>query len=153
MRLVGPGQDTDDFDAEVLAVLLNDGTCPRTGVQILQKETVDVMFANNIPKFPDFGRQGIPAAKPDLTGAIPEIYPVEGRPPQGWGLTFMLTNGGPTGRSRSTAMWAGLANLWWWCDREKGVAGMVCTQILPFADLKVLGMWFELEAEVYKALS
>ncbi|PKS05633.1 hypothetical protein jhhlp_008152 [Lomentospora prolificans] len=138
---------------EVLAVLLNDGTCPRTGVQILQKETVDVMFGNNAPKFPNFGRQGIPAAKPDLTAAIPDIYPVEGQPPQGWGLTFMLTNGGPTGRSRGTAMWAGLANLWWWCDREKGVAGMVCTQILPFVDLKVLGMWFELETEVYKALA
>ncbi len=29
--------------------------------------------------------------------------------------------------------WAGLPNLFWWADREKGVGGMVASQILPFA--------------------
>lgn len=133
-------------------MLLNDGTCPRTGVQLLRKETVDEMFRNQIPNFPNASRQGIPAAKPDLTNPIGELYPVAGNPPQGWGLTFMLSNGGATGRSKTTGHWAGLANLWWWCDRENGVAGLVCTQILPFADAKVLGLWVGIEAEVYKAL-
>ncbi|KAM0548401.1 hypothetical protein ACHAPJ_009885 [Fusarium lateritium] len=137
---------------KVLTVLLNGGTCPQTGNQILRKETVDHMFSNSIEKFPYFGAQGIPASKPDLTNAIPEIYPVNGNPPQGWGLTFMLTNGGSSGRSTSTVQWAGLANLWWWADREHGVAGIVCTQILPFADAKVLGLWAEVETEVYKAI-
>jgi hypothetical protein len=40
----------------------------------------------------------------------------------------------------------------WWCDREKGVAGLICSQILPFADPKVLGLWFDVETQVYKAL-
>ncbi|CAM1509894.1 Fc.00g002290.m01.CDS01 [Cosmosporella sp. VM-42] len=137
---------------KVLAVLLNDGTCPRTGVQLLRKETVDEMFRNQIAKFPNSSRQFIPAAKPDLTNPIEQLYPVEGNPPQGWGLTFMLSNGGATGRSKSTGHWAGLANLWWWCDRENGVAGMVATQILPFADAKVLNLWVEVEAEIYRAL-
>lgn len=110
------------------------------------------MFKNQIPEFPNFARQGIPAAKPDLTNAIPEIYPVPGNGPQGWGLTFMLTGAGATGRSASTGFWAGLPNLWWWCDREKGVGGIVCSQILPFADAKVLGLWVEIESMVYKAL-
>ncbi|KAI5922091.1 beta-lactamase family protein [Camillea tinctor] len=136
----------------VLAVLLNDGTCPRTGMQLLGKPSVDEMFKNQIPNFPDFGRQSIPDAKPDLTNPIPELYPVPGNPPQGWGLTFMLSNGGGTGRSKSTAWWAGLANCWWWCDRENEVAGMVCTQILPFADPQVLSLWAKVETEVYKAL-
>lgn len=61
---------------EVLATLLNDGTSPTTGAQLLKKATVDEMFRNQVPDFPNFGRQGIPAAKPDLTNAIPEIYPV-----------------------------------------------------------------------------
>jgi CubicO group peptidase (beta-lactamase class C family) len=134
-------------------VLLNNGTCPRTNVQLLRKETVDEMFRNQIPSFPNFARQGIPAAKAGLTNEIPELYPVEGNPPQGWGLTFMLSNGGSTGRSPSTGQWAGLANCWWWCDRENGVAGIVCTQILPFADAKVLGLWFDIEAQVYEALA
>ncbi|KNG46629.1 beta-lactamase-like protein [Stemphylium lycopersici] len=110
--------------AQIIATLLNDGTSPVTNVQIIKKETVNQMFTNQIPRFPDFGRQGIAAAKPDLTNPIPDIYPVEGNPPQGWGLTFMLSNGGPTGRSKGTGFWAGLPNCWWWCDREKGVGGI-----------------------------
>ena len=111
------------------------------------------MFTNQISQFPDFGRQGIPAAKPDLTNAIPDIYPVEGKPPQGWGLTFMLSNGGPTGRSKSTGFWAGLPNCWWWCDREKGVAGMIASQVMPFGDQQVMGQWFACEGAVYAALA
>lgn len=138
---------------EFLAVLLNDGICPRTGVQILRKETVQEMFRNQIAEFPNYSRQGMPAAKPDLTNPVGELYPVPGDPPQGWGLTFMMTNGGMTGRSKGTVQWAGLANLWWWCDRENGVAGMVSTQILPFGDAKVVGLWVEVEAEVYRGLA
>ena len=59
-----------------------------------------------------------------------------------------------TGRGKDTAWWAGesfssqgwwavrmnadvegdagLPNLFWWCDRENGVAGIIATQILPF---------------------
>lgn len=141
-----------NLSAEVLALLLNNGTCPKTGIKLLTKETVDEMFSNQIPDFPNYSRQMIPAAKPDLTNPIPELYPVPGNPPQGWGLTFMLSNGGATGRSKSTGHWAGLPNLWWWADREKGVAGIVCTQILPFADAKVLELWGEIESKIYKAL-
>ncbi|KAL4908478.1 hypothetical protein BDW74DRAFT_175159 [Aspergillus multicolor] len=137
---------------KILAVLLNNGTCPTTGTQLLSPSTVEAMFTNQIPHMPQYSRQGMPASKPDLTNPIPELYPVAGNPPQGWGLTFMLSNGGPTGRSTDTAHWAGLANLWWWADREKGVAGMVCTQILPFVDLNVLQLWAQVEGEVYKAL-
>lgn len=131
------------------------------------------MFKNQIPDFPNYARQGIPAAKPDLTNPVPEIYPVAGNGPQGWGLTFMLSNGGHTGRSKSAvhceshveaplslflvltnanATGAGLANCWWWCDPEHGVAGMIATQILPFADANVLKLWFDVEAETYVGL-
>ncbi|RMD39259.1 hypothetical protein DV735_g5871, partial [Chaetothyriales sp. CBS 134920] len=134
---------------QILATLLNDGTSPITGAQILKKETVDLMFQNQIPNFPHFSRQGIPPAKPDLTNAIPDLYPGK---QQGWGLTFMLSDGA-TGRSDSTGHWAGLPNLYWWCDRVKGVAGMICSQILPFADPQVLGLWVGLESGVYSGLS
>lgn len=142
----------NDHFTEILAVLLNDGTCPQTGAQVLQKSTVEEMFRNQVPQFPDFGRQSIPASKPDLTNPVEELYPVSNNPPQGWGLTFMQSNGGPTGRASGTGHWAGLANLWWWCDRESGIAGMVCTQILPFVDMPVLSVWGQIEAEAYKAL-
>jgi CubicO group peptidase (beta-lactamase class C family) len=137
------------YRAEILATLLNDGISPITGKQILEKATVDEMFRNQIPILTNFAAQAIPASKPDLTNAIGHLYPSS--TPQGWGLTFMRT-GGPTGRSEGTAHWAGLANLWWWCDREKGVAGMICTQLLPFADPQVWSLWQDVESAVYRGL-
>jgi len=136
---------------QILATLLNNGTCPKTGTQLLQKSTVDLMFTNQMPEFPHFGSQGIPAAKPWLTNPLPNLYPAPKEDVQGWGLTFMLS-GGYTGRSSGTAWWAGLCNMWWWCDREKGVAGLISSQILPFADAKVLGLWADLETGVYQGL-
>ncbi|KAI0851311.1 beta-lactamase family protein [Daldinia vernicosa] len=137
----------------VLAVLLNDGTCPKTGAKILEKSTVEQMFTNQIPEFPNFGRQGIAAAKPDLTHPAADLYPVPGNAPQGWGLTFMLSGASPaTGRSGKTGNWAGITNLYWWADRGHDVAGIVCTQILPAHDPAVLGLWFQLEAAVNKHL-
>ena len=92
------------------------------------------MFTNQISNFPNFGRQGIPAARPLLTNPLPDLYPEGAETPQGWGLTMMLSNleGGASGRGQGTGHWAGLANLFWWCDRVKGAAGMVASQILPF---------------------
>lgn len=134
---------------QILATLLNDGISPTTNKQILRKATVDLMFENQIPQFPNFAAQEIPPAKADLTNRIAHLYP--SATPPGWGLTCMLT-GGSTGRSAQTGHWAGLPNLWWWCDRPKGIAGMVCTQILPFADAQVLGLWSDMESLVYKGL-
>jgi CubicO group peptidase (beta-lactamase class C family) len=138
--------------AQILATFLNDGTSPTTGKQILKKQSVDEMFQNHIPELPDFGRVPIPAARAEFTNPLPELYPVEGNPPQGHGITMMFSNGGPTGRSKGTGFWAGLANCWWWCDRENGVAGVIAAQIIPFGDLNVLQMWFQVEGAVYQAL-
>lgn len=133
-------------------MLLNDGKCPQTGHQILRPETVTEMFRNQIPHMPEYARQGIPAAKQDLVEQVIELWEVPGNPPQGWGLTFMLAGGGTTGRSPSTAHWAGLPNCWWWCDREKGVAGMVCAQTMPHGDVKVSNLRDDVEREIYNAL-
>ncbi|TKA32527.1 hypothetical protein B0A50_01635 [Salinomyces thailandicus] len=139
---------------QVLATLLNDGKSPNTGAQILKKETVDEMFKNQIPNMPDFARNPIPAAKAEQTNPAPELYPQEGNPPQGWGLSFMMTiEPGATGRGKNTAWWAGIANLFWWCDREKGVAGMIASQVMPFGDGHVMGQWGACEAAVYSALA
>lgn len=135
----------------ILAVLLNNGECPTTGVRLVSERTVAEMFTNQIPQFPQFGRQGGTTAKPELANPMPDLYPTAGNTPQGWGLSCMLT-GGATGRSKSTGWWAGLANLFWWVDRENGVGGMVCSQVLALGDAKVMGAWFALETAVYAAL-
>ncbi|KAI9702273.1 MAG: hypothetical protein M1820_006205 [Bogoriella megaspora] len=142
---------------KIIATLLNNGTSPTTNSTILQPSSVDTMFTNHIPQFPDYGRQGVSAAKPELTNSLPELYPQPGNPPQGWGLTFQLTTHGcgkgiASGRRNGTANWAGLANLFWWADREAGVGGMIASQILPFGDPNVLGAWISCEKAVYDAI-
>jgi len=78
---------------------------------------------------------------------------LSGNPPQGWGLSMFITHeAGVTGRGRNTGWWAGIANLFWWCDREKGVAGMIASQIMPFGDQQVMGQWFACEGAVYATL-
>lgn len=119
---------------QIISTLLNDGVSPTTHNRILSKQSVDEMFTNQIERFPDFGRKGIQKAKPTYTNDIPDLYPQPKEQPQGWGLTFMLTiHEGGTGRGPNTAWWAGLPNLFWWADREKGIGGIIATQILPFA--------------------
>ena len=44
---------------------------------------------------------------------------------------------GPTGRGANTGWWAGIANLFWWADREKGVAGMIASQTM-YVSLEVV---------------
>lgn len=118
--------------SKIIATLLNDGTDPVTKNQILKPETVKEMFRNQIERLPNFGRAGIPAAKPQYTNPIPDLY-FQGDEPQGWGLTFMITmKEGPTGRGRNVGWWAGLPNLFWWADRENGVGGIMASQLVAF---------------------
>jgi len=110
---------------------------------------------------PDFGREPIDDAIPELTNKIPELYPQPKEQEQGWGLTFMLTiHEGATGRGGNTGWWAGLPNLFWGCDREKGVGGMVASEVgdegedermlTSMIDPQVMGLWGQVEQAVYQ---
>lgn len=139
--------------SKILATLLNDGVSPHTGARILETKTVHEMFTNQLPQFPNLGRQGVPTTRPWLTPPVPEFAPQEGNPPQGWGLSFMVTpEGHGTGRGKNSANWAGIINCFWWCDREKGVAGFIGANVLPFANLDVMGAWMGCEKAVYDGL-
>lgn len=101
---------------KILAAILNDGTSPTTGKQILKKETVDLLWKNQIPnqyvfpyyllieqiiclptifadslRRPDFARNGPAPVNPSLINHVPEFYPQDGNPPQGWGYGGFLT--------------------------------------------------------------
>src|SRR5215217_51671 len=67
-----------------------------------------------------------------------------------WGLSFMINNDeAPTGRSPGSLAWAGLANTYYWIDQKKGVGGVYATQVLPFADVKSLPLFYAFESAVY----
>jgi methyl acetate hydrolase len=69
-----------------------------------------------------------------------------------WGLGFMIgTEAVADGRSAGSLTWAGLGNTYFWIDPKAGVAGVILTQLVPFADAKVLDLYGKFEAEVYRA--
>lgn len=139
---------------KILAAILNEGTSPTTGKQILKPETVQLFWENQIPNQPDFARGGPPPVDLTLVNPTPEFYPQPGNPPQGWTYAGFLTiEAGPSGRGANTIWWMGLANCFWWIDRERGVAGLLAGQVLPNGDPKIIPAWFMCEKTIYDNLS
>jgi methyl acetate hydrolase len=72
--------------------------------------------------------------------------------PKTWSTGFMINEEeAPTGRSAGSLAWAGFGNTYFWVDPKRRVAGVFLTQLLPFADVKVLDLFGQFERGVYKA--
>jgi len=127
-----------------LDMILGGGTVD--GVQILKRETVREMTQNNIGGITvETLKTAMPALSNDAN-LFPGMV-------QNWGLSFCInTEQGPHGRSPGSLAWAGLANTYFWADPVRNVAGTIMTQMLPFADAKVLDLFGRLERGVYDAL-
>jgi methyl acetate hydrolase len=70
-----------------------------------------------------------------------------------WGLSFLInTQDVPGRRSAGSLAWAGLRNTYYWIDPVRRVGGVFMTQVLPFADPTVLGVFADFERAVYAAL-
>lgn len=67
----------------------------------------------------------------------------------GWDCEPLLVSG----RCCSPVDFEQLLTVRRWCDRAKGVAGMITAQILPFGDPAVMGTWAACEKAVYDGLS
>ncbi|TGO82589.1 hypothetical protein BPOR_0798g00020 [Botrytis porri] len=52
-------------------------------------------------------------------------------------------------RRKGTMYWSGLANLFWWADREAGISGIYGSQLLPTGDKQIVEMFEEFEKAVY----
>jgi methyl acetate hydrolase len=127
-----------------LQMLLNHGQ--RDGVRVLQPQSVAVMAENHIGGL----TAGImKTVMPELSNDV-DLFP--GMPCK-WGLGFMITTEpGPNGRSAGSLTWAGLYNSYYWIDPRTRVAGVILTQILPFADPWAVKLYGEFERGVYEAL-
>lgn len=55
-------------------------------------------------------------------------------------------------RSAGSLSWAGLANTWFWVDPSRVIAGLFLTQLVPFADTRVLTAYDAYEQAVYAAI-
>ncbi|RAO71459.1 uncharacterized protein BHQ10_007471 [Talaromyces amestolkiae] len=141
---------------KLIAVLLNNGTCPKTKAQILEPETVAEMFKDQIPTMPRYPNEPSLSAKPHLAKHGP-VRPLAAHETEsqteGWGLTFAINHETKdSGRKPGSASWEGIANLFWWADRESGVGGMIGSQILPYGDVAVLDVNDAAEKLVYTGL-
>ncbi|KAK1143718.1 hypothetical protein N8T08_006118 [Aspergillus melleus] len=72
---------------------------------------------------------------------------------EGWGLSFSLSHQkSGTGRAAGSGSWEGLANLFWFADRDNGVGAIIASQILPYGDLKLLDTMEAVEVMMYAEL-
>ncbi|KAA6409412.1 MAG: hypothetical protein FRX48_06965 [Lasallia pustulata] len=129
---------------QLLATLLNDGTSPLTHARLLQKPTIDQMFSPQLPTWESsYATAGCPISRPDLVNvALEDGLPLTGR--QNWGLSFLLE-----GENLQRGSAPGLSNCWWELDRERGVGGVLLSQVLPFGDPVVGPLWVEVMGRVY----
>ena len=125
-----------------LRMLLNGGRSD-DGAQVLRPETVALMAENHMGPLDVLP---LKTFKPDFSNDA-EFFPGMVKK---WGLSFLInTEDTPAGRSAGSLAWAGINNTYFWLDPQKRVAGVLMTQILPFADSKVLGLLDRFEAAVY----
>ena len=127
--------------AKFIRMWLNDGNGP--GGRVLKAETVRMAEKNGLG---DMKIKGLPGVIPNLSNYA-EFFPGMAK---SWALTFMINDeAAPTGRPAGALAWAGLANLYFWIDRQNSVGGFWATQILPFADPPSVGGYLDFETAVY----
>ncbi|WP_375778054.1 serine hydrolase domain-containing protein [Bradyrhizobium sp. ma5] len=123
---------------------LNDGAGEHG--RVLKAETVRMAEKNHL------GNNKVTA----ITGVITslandaEFFPGQSK---SWALSFMINDEqAPTGRPAGALGWAGLANLFYWIDRQNGFGGFWATQILPFGDPTSFVGYINFETSFYEAL-
>ena len=124
---------------------LNDGLGPNG--RVLKSETVEFAVQGGL-KLPQ-EMVDLPAVKPDLTNGA-KFFPGTAK---NFGYTFMVAEEqAPTGRPAGAIGWHGLANLFYWIDRENRIGGFWATQVLPFGDAVSFPGYMDFETAVYDIL-
>jgi CubicO group peptidase (beta-lactamase class C family) len=113
------------------------------GARILQPETVAEINRNQI------GDLNVGLLKTVTPGASndAEFFPGMSKK---WGLAYMINaEDAAVGRTAGSLAWAGLANTYYWIEPNQHLAGVILTQILPFADPVALGLLEHFEGALY----
>lgn len=143
--------------SQVLLTLINDGTHPPTGHQILRAETVEKYLfqdwlsqigvpSNGIGKFGESLNPGV-VTTGDIFGHLSLAEEDRG---QSCGLGINKRSK-PGYRSEGSGAWAGLGNLFYWIDRTNGKAGIIGTSLLPFLDQTIMELFDDFERLCYTA--
>jgi CubicO group peptidase (beta-lactamase class C family) len=141
----GPLYSTGRDYLQLLQMLLHGGTW--NGASVLRPETVALMGQNHTGAIPaGVMKTALPAMSCDV-----DFFP--GARVR-WALGYMLNlDPGPNGRRAGTVSWGGIFNTYYWLDPVRRVTGLIMTQILPFADPRVLALYGRFERAIYEALA
>jgi CubicO group peptidase (beta-lactamase class C family) len=140
----GPLYSTGRDYLQFLQMLLHGGAW--NGARLLRPETVALMHRNHTGDLPAGVMR---TARPEMSNDVDFFPGARVR----WGLGYMLNlDPGPSGRSAGTVSWGGIFNTYYWLDPVRRVTGLVMTQVLPFADPRVLALYGRFERAVYEAL-
>ncbi|KZP11427.1 beta-lactamase [Athelia psychrophila] len=125
---------------QILASLLRDDG------KLLTSQSVTEMFAPQLsPACKEMWMRKVKARNYVLTGGLKIGADLT------WGLGGLCTLEDVEGRRKKGSLsWGGLPNLFWWIDRESGVAGMYASQVLPQGDPLSCELFAEFEKYVYK---
>ncbi|MBY5935115.1 beta-lactamase family protein [Tateyamaria omphalii] len=124
---------------------LNDGEGPKG--RVLRSETVE--WAVKGALVPPQKVTMMPGVIPELTHDA-EFFPGLAKD---WSYSFMVNSeAAPTGRPAGTIGWAGLANCFYWIDRQNGLGGFWATQVLPFVDPVSFNGYMDFETAVYSEM-
>ena len=123
-------------------MILNDGQLD--GARILKADTIEAMGRNAIGAI---GVRALKTASPQESRDFNFI--ADGR--DKWGLGFLITvDQVPGKRSAGSLSWGGKYNTYFWIDRTRGIAGVMLTQFLPFADREALALYDTFERGIYQ---
>jgi CubicO group peptidase (beta-lactamase class C family) len=126
-----------------MRMFLNEGRAD-DGRQVLTPAAVSLLSENAMGDTPVTAMKTV---SPQMSNDV-EFFPGYDKR---WSLGFMTNEEeAPTGRSAGSLAWAGIANCYHWIDPGKGIGGVFFTQILPFADERVLKLFYEFETAVYQ---
>lgn len=114
--------------------------------RVLQPATVAAAAVNGLGTLKvSTIKTSIPALSHDA-----EFFPGQTK---SWAYSFMVNDEqAPTGRNAGSLSWAGLANLYYWIDREADVAGIWGSQVLPFMDPAAVDNYLQFETAVYRGI-
>lgn len=99
---------------------------------ILKEETVGAMCSNQIG---DLRVRPLPSIQPEWSNDMSAVF----RYGDKWGFGSLISDQNlPSGAAAGSMFWGGVANTYFWADCKSGLAGVMMTQLLPFADPGVL---------------
>jgi CubicO group peptidase (beta-lactamase class C family) len=118
------------------------------GRSIMKKSTIQAMTTNQIGSVVVDTQ---PAVQP-ITRPFP-VAPAAGRDKFGFGFEITASNKeNPNLRSPGSYTWAGIDNTHFWVDPQRGIAGVIMFQVLPFYDDATMKVYQDFEETIGRNL-